>query len=327
MFGQFGQFDTKKSVKNKLEVLDCWNCSSHVFQIFTKIIPPPFGHDSHHSHDASDFRFLPSCICWKVHLFQCPGLNATKADGGDGCLVLLPRWKDLETLQKVGKDEAFEINKLGASGLPFSIGGVFLRAEKVGEIEEFRGNLETLEARCRRRRRKISTSAFGWPVASSWTITFFLFTNWIHIRFLPSQSKIAQTVGIHCCAMMLWKCSPNSCNRKARLSGLLSQQLQTQLSEIVQQQLQNHVQPQLQQQLQAQLKDWLQFVALFQSFKKLISLEKKTTQNCLGIGSCNCYPFFVFFLFFFGLEYLKEHRLMPTVALVALCQGGTSGGS
>lgn len=42
---------------------------------------------------------------------------------------------------------------------------------------------------------------------------------------------------------------------EARLSGLLSQQLQTQLSEIVQQQLQNHVQPQLQQQLQAQLKE------------------------------------------------------------------------
>ena len=65
-------------------------------------------------------------------------------------------WKvDLETLQKVGKDEAFEINKLGVSGLPFSIGGVFLRAEKVGPgIEEFRGNLETLEARCRGGRRR-----------------------------------------------------------------------------------------------------------------------------------------------------------------------------
>ena len=72
-----------------------------------------------------------------------------------------------ETLQKVGKDEAFEINKLGVSGFLFDRWR-FLWAEKVGEIEEFRGNLETLEARCRGgRRRKISTSAFGWPVASS----------------------------------------------------------------------------------------------------------------------------------------------------------------
>ncbi|CAL1159499.1 unnamed protein product [Cladocopium goreaui] len=42
---------------------------------------------------------------------------------------------------------------------------------------------------------------------------------------------------------------------EARLSGALSQQLQSQLLEIVQQQLQQVVQPQLQQQLQQQLKD------------------------------------------------------------------------
>ena len=41
---------------------------------------------------------------------------------------------------------------------------------------------------------------------------------------------------------------------QARLSGALSQQLQSQLLEIVQQQLQQVVQPQLQQQLQQQLK-------------------------------------------------------------------------
>ena len=42
---------------------------------------------------------------------------------------------------------------------------------------------------------------------------------------------------------------------QARLSGALSQQLQSQLPGIVQQQLQNYVQPQLQQQLQTQLKE------------------------------------------------------------------------
>ena len=36
---------------------------------------------------------------------------------------------------------------------------------------------------------------------------FFVFANcWMHIRFVPSQSKCT-TVRIHCCGMMLWKCS------------------------------------------------------------------------------------------------------------------------
>jgi len=61
---------------------------------------------------------------------------------------LLRRWKDLETLQYLERMKHLKSTNLEFQG-SFSIGGV-LRAEKVGEIEEFRGNLETLEARCRR---------------------------------------------------------------------------------------------------------------------------------------------------------------------------------
>lgn len=32
----------------------------------------------------------------------------------------------------------------------------------------------------------------------------------------------------------------------------------------------------------------------FSKLQKVDLFGKKTTQNCLGIGSCNCYPFFVF---------------------------------